>query len=98
MEVSALLPTLEISRNTFWVSNLKVEIPNSPTHGHGQLFPEAIAVMKLPVVTAVFMHPFRELHIVATILGDLQQLAFAIPLDGLQAFGGFLHAERRGRN
>src|ERR1700690_3367652 len=68
-----------------------------PLHRHSHLLPEAVMIMKLPVLNPEFMHQAGYLYIVAAILRYFQQLAFLKPLNGLQALGSLLHAEcRRG--
>ncbi|HMO65998.1 MAG TPA: acyl-CoA dehydrogenase family protein, partial [Verrucomicrobiota bacterium] len=47
----------------------------------------------LPPLPAELMHQPRELHVVAAVLGDLRQPAFAEPPDRLQAVGRLLRAE-----
>src|SRR2546425_11616 len=66
-----------------------------PRHGHGQFLAEPIAVIKLAVGCAVFMDQPCNLHIITTILGDVGQPAFAEPTNGLHAFGGLFHPQRR---
>jgi hypothetical protein len=52
--------------------------------------------MQLPLVGSEFVDEAGDLHIVAAILGDLMELAFIEPADGLQSLGGFFHAKRGG--
>ncbi len=44
---------------------------------------------------AVFMHEAGQLHVIAAILGDFEQLALAEPINGLHAFSRFFDPERR---
>src|ERR1019366_2053906 len=70
--------------------------PLLPLYRDRHLLSEAVMVMKLVVLNAEFVHQAGDLHIVAAIFGDIEQLAFLKPLNGLQALGGLFHADRRG--
>ena len=39
------------------------------------------------------MHELGDLHVVAAVFGDLEELAFFEPSEGLESLGGFFHAE-----
>ena len=54
--------------------------------------------MDLPVMAAVFMDEFSQLHVVATIFRDVQKATVFEPADCLQSFRRFFHAECRRRN
>jgi hypothetical protein len=64
----------------------------SPANGDRQFFAEAIVVMKLAILDAVFVDEFGELHIVTAILGDFEHFALPEPVNGLQPFGGLFVA------
>jgi hypothetical protein len=49
--------------------------------------------MELAVLHAVFVHEPGDFDIVTAVFGDLHQFSLAVPLDRLQAFGGFRHSE-----
>jgi len=67
-----------------------------PIHRDGEFFSEAIVVVELVVLHAIFVDHAGDFDVVAAILGDVEQLAFLEPLDGLQPFGGLFHAKGRG--
>ncbi len=48
------------------------------------------------MMAAVLMDEFGQFHVVTAIFGDFHEPAILEPADGLQAFGGFFHAEGRG--
>lgn len=52
--------------------------------------------MKLPVLAAVLVDELGQLYIVTAVFGDLVELAFLEPPDGLQALRSLLQTERGG--
>ena len=75
---------------------MRARFGHLPINWHGEFFTKTINIMKLAIEGAVFVDQARELHVIAAIFGDVEQLTFAEPLNGLEAFGGFLDAERGG--
>jgi len=66
-----------------------------PGNADGEFVAKAVFVEELFVGRAVFVDEAGDFDVVTAVFGDLEETAFAEPVDGLHAFGGFFDAKRR---